>query len=265
VSKARVLERRIREMLDRRADPRLPSASSGPIDRRRFLLASGSTLSAALLAACNSYGPKSARGILRFAERGNEAVERAIFHEGSRDWPRRRAPEAGSAFPVYFISDTLPMWDEQTQGQWMLEVSGLVGHPLRLTLDDLMRLPRTTQRVDHFCVEGWTAVATWTGIRLRDLAAVVRASPAARYVDFQSFDNHYHESWDIESAVHPQTLIAYGIDGHMLGAAHGGPARVHSPVKLGYKNTKYLTKIVFMSARNGGYWSDQGYEWYGGV
>jgi DMSO/TMAO reductase YedYZ molybdopterin-dependent catalytic subunit len=157
------------------------------------------------------------------------------------------------------------MWDERAQGQWTLEVTGLVGHPLRLTLDDLMRLPRTTHRVDHFCVEGWTAVVTWTGVRLRDLAAVAQASPAAQYVDFQSFDSDYHESWDIESAVHPQTLVVYGRDGQMLGAAHGAPARVHSPVKLGYKNTKYLTRIVFAATRNGGYWSDQGYEWYGGV
>jgi DMSO/TMAO reductase YedYZ molybdopterin-dependent catalytic subunit len=65
--------------------------------------------------------------------------------------------------------------------------------------------------------------------------------------------------------MHPQTLITFAVDGHLLGMAHGAPARVHSPVKLGYKNTKYLTKIVFLPQRNGGYWSDQGYEWYGGV
>ena len=235
------------------------------IDRRRFLLASGGTLSAALLAACNSYGPRSAGGILRFAEGRNESVERALFHAGARDRPSRRAHDAGSQYPVYFISDAIPMWDERARGSWTLEISGLVGRTLRLTLDDLMRLPRTTQRVDHFCVEGWNAVASWTGVRLRELATVAQASPGARYVDFQSFDNDYHESWDIESALHPQTLIAYGMDGSMLGAAHGAPARVHSPVKLGYKNTKYLTRIVFMATRNGGYWSDQGYEWYGGT
>jgi DMSO/TMAO reductase YedYZ molybdopterin-dependent catalytic subunit len=65
--------------------------------------------------------------------------------------------------------------------------------------------------------------------------------------------------------MHPQTVVAYGLDGQMLGPAHGAPARVYSPVKLGYKNTKYLTKIVFMPVANGGYWSSQGYEWYGGV
>lgn len=265
MSDARALERRIRDVLDRLPDPRLSGSPSGRIDRRRFLLMSGSTLSAALLAACNSYGPRGAQGILRFAERSNELVERALFHDGSRDRPRRGWHEAGRKLPVYYISDSMPRWDEQTRGPWTLEVSGLVGHPLRLTLDELMQLPRTTQRVDHYCVEGWTAVVSWTGVRLRDLAAIVQASPAAQYVDFQSFDKDYHESWDIESATHPQTLIAYGLDGHMLGPAHGAPARVHSPVKLGYKNTKYLTRIAFMPTRNGGYWSDQGYEWYGGV
>jgi DMSO/TMAO reductase YedYZ molybdopterin-dependent catalytic subunit len=65
--------------------------------------------------------------------------------------------------------------------------------------------------------------------------------------------------------MHPQTLVAYGMDGALLGPGHGAPARVHSPVKLGYKNTKYLTKVVFMPVRNGGYWSDQGYEWFGGT
>ncbi len=265
MSDARELERRIRDVLDREPERGVSSSPSDRIDRRRFLLLGGGAVSAALLAACNSYGPRDAQGILRFAERSNERLERRLFREGSRDRPRARWREAGSALPVYYISDAIPMWDETTQGPWALEVGGLVGHPLRLTLDDLMRLPRTTQRVDHYCVEGWTAVASWTGVRLRDLAAIARASPAAQYVDFQSFDKDYHESWDIESATHPQTLIAYGLDGHMLGAAHGAPARVHSPVKLGYKNTKYLTRIVFMPTRNGGYWSDQGYEWYGGV
>ena len=80
-----------------------------------------------------------------------------------------------------------------------------------------------------------------------------------------SFDLDYHESWDMASAMHPQTIIAYAMDGRMLSAGHGAPARLHSPIKLGYKNTKYLTRVVFLPARNGGYWSDRGYEWYGGT
>jgi DMSO/TMAO reductase YedYZ molybdopterin-dependent catalytic subunit len=137
--------------------------------------------------------------------------------------------------------------------------------PLALTLDDLMQLPRITQKVDHFCVEGWNARATWSGVRVSDLARAAQATDDAHYVDFTSFDEDYHESWDTESAMHPQTLVVYAQDGHYLNAAWGAPARVYSPVKLGYKNTKYLTRIMFLPARNGGYWSDRGYEWYGGV
>ena len=141
----------------------------------------------------------------------------------------------------------------------------MVDRPMQLTLQQLMDLPRTHKRVNHYCVEGWTAVEQWTGVRFSDLANLVGAHRAAKYVDFESFDDAYHESWDIESAMHAQTVVAYGLDGHLLGPAHGAPARVYSPVKLGYKNTKYLTRILFMPARSGGSWSDRGSEWYGGV
>jgi len=218
-----------------------------------------------LLAACDSRGPKGAEKLLRYAERKNESLERALFRHTAMDAPIAGTRLTGKALPSYFISKTVPIWNEADRGRWALEVSGLVNRPLSLTLDDLQKLPRTTQRVNHYCVEGWTAIEEWTGVRLRDLARLAGAQPAAKYVDFQSFDSGYHESWDLESALHPQTVVAYGLDGRMLGPAHGAPARVYSPTKLGYKNTKYLTRIVFMPVRNGGYWSDQGYEWYAGV
>ena len=103
------------------------------------------------------------------------------------------------------------------------------------------------------------------GVAMTEIAKLAGVQPGAQYVDFQSFDSDYHESWDIDSAMHPQTLIVYAQDGRYLNASWGAPARVYSPVKLGYKNTKYLTKILFLPTRNGGYWSDRGYEWYGGV
>jgi len=218
-----------------------------------------------LLAACDSRGPKGAEKLLRYAERKNESLERALFRHTAMDAPIAGTRLTGKALPSYFISKTVPIWNEGERGRWALEVSGLVSRPLSLTLDELQKLPRTTQRVNHYCVEGWTAIEEWTGVRLRDLAQLAGAQPAAKYVDFQSFDSGYHESWDLESALHPQTVVAYGLDGRMLGPAHGAPARVYSPTKLGYKNTKYLTRIVFMPVRNGGYWSDQGYEWYAGV
>ncbi len=235
------------------------------IDRRDFLVRGGGLISAALLAACDSRGPKSAERLLRYAERKNLVLERKLFRHTHMDVVQAGAHDAGNKLPSYYISPTVPVWDESVGGKWALEVSGLVGNPVRLTLEDLQRLPQVSNRVNHYCVEGWTAVETWTGVPFTELARLVRADRAARYVDFQSFDDDYHESWDIESAMHKQTVVAYGLDGKMLEPAHGAPARVYSPVKLGYKNTKYLTKIVFMPEMNGGYWSDQGYEWYGGV
>jgi len=244
-------------------DPRKFISING-IARRDFLIRGSGLVSAAFLAACNA-NPRVADKLLKYAERKNLAVERRLFHHTAMDVVQPGAHEAGNKLPSYFISDTVPVWDESVRGKWALEVSGLVGNPVRLTLEDLQKLPQVSNRVDHYCVEGWTAVETWTGVPFSELARLVRADPQARYVDFQSFDDDYHESWDIESAMHKQTVVAYGLDGKMLEPAHGAPARVYSPVKLGYKNTKYLTKIVFMPKMNGGYWSDMGYEWYGGT
>lgn len=235
------------------------------IDRRKFMAIIGATASAALLEACNSRGPRSAAALLKLAERKNEGVERWIFRNGSRDRVAADAKVTGKAFPRYFISDTVPIWDTSVRGAWSLEVAGAVRRPMSLTLDDLQRLPNVTQRHNHFCVEGWNARADYRGVRLSEIARVVQPLPDAAYVDFQSFDSNYHESWDIDSALHAQTLIVYAMDGGFLSPGYGAPARVHSPVKLGYKNTKYLTRILFLPQRNGGYWSDQGYEWYGGT
>ena len=234
------------------------------LDRRRFITISAASLSSAFLAACEA-NPKSASKLLAFAERKNEGLERSIFRHDRMNRVPASAKLAGEDFPKYFVSKKMPVWDPAVRGVWRLEVSGLVRTPLSLTLDDLMKLPHITQKVDHFCVEGWNARADWTGVRMSDIARVAGMTADAHYVDFQSFDEDYHESWDMDSVMHPQTLIAYGMDGHLLGAAHGAPARLHSPIKLGYKCTKYLTKIVFLPQQNGGYWSDQGYEWYGGT
>ena len=235
------------------------------IERRKFLTITGSALSSAFLAACDSRGPKAAEKLLRYAERKNEVVERALFRHTSMDAPPAGAKLAGDALPSYYISKTVPVWDEAQRGVWTLEIGGLVERPMKLTLQNLVDMPRTHKRVNHYCVEGWTAVEQWTGVALTNLAKLAGVKPEAKYVDFESFDSGYHESWDIESALHSQTVVAYGLDGRMLGPAHGAPARVYSPVKLGYKNTKYLTRIMFLPNRTGGYWSDRGYEWYAGV
>lgn len=231
--------------------------------RRRFVELSLFSLSSLLMVACDSEGPRAATPVLRAAERWNEKVERALFRHTSIDYGT--AMLAGAAYPKYFVSDRVPIWNEAERGPWSMEVTGLVDHPFRLTLADLQALPSITQRVNHYCVEGWTAVVEYTGVRVSELARRAGVKADAQYVDFASFDSDYHESWDLASALHPQTLVAYGLDGHFLSAGHGAPARLHSPIKLGYKCTKYLTRVEFMAQRNGGYWSDRGYEWYGGT
>ena len=247
--------------------PRGHAAEILGIDRRAFIAAGLAAGAGGLmtLAGCDSTGPKSALRMLRAAERWNERVERALFRHTAMNVAPARAAAAGERFPSYFISNRVPVWDEPARGVWRLEVGGTVRRPLRLTLDELKALPRTELRLEHFCVEGWSAVAVRTGVRLSELARLAEIGPDARYVDFQSFDEGYHESWDVESALHPQTLIVYGQDGQLLDPAYGAPARVYSPVKLGYKNTKYLTRIDFLAQPNGGFWSDQGYEWYAGT
>ncbi|MBW3631314.1 MAG: molybdopterin-dependent oxidoreductase [Gemmatimonadetes bacterium] len=201
---------------------------------------------------------------LRAAERGNEPIERLLMRHTAMD---RVAPDAllTDAIPSYFISPAVPVWDAAARGPWTLEVTGAVKRPVRLSPTELARLPSVTHRVNHYCVEGWTAVMEWTGVRVSTLARLVGLRPDVEYADFESFDSGYHESWDLESALHPQTLIAYGSQGEWISPAQGAPARLHSPVKLGYKSVKYLTRVVFLPHRAGGYWSDQGYEWYAGT
>jgi DMSO/TMAO reductase YedYZ molybdopterin-dependent catalytic subunit len=245
--------------------PRKHPAERLGLERRSFIAGLAAGASALALGACDSRGPQSATGLLAAATRWNERVERKVFRSSAMNTPAARAHDAGHEFPSYFVSDEVPVWNEAEQGTWRLEIGGLVRRPVKLTLDELKTLPRTELRLEHFCVEGWSAVAVRTGVRLGELARRADVSPDARYVDFESFDDDYHESWDIESALHAQTLIVYGQDGKLLDPAYGAPARVYSPVKLGYKCTKYLTRIMFLPAANGGYWSDQGYEWYGGV
>jgi DMSO/TMAO reductase YedYZ molybdopterin-dependent catalytic subunit len=192
----------------------------------------------------------------------NERVERFAFA------PDRLAPELPSgtetpanAFPSYFISSEIPV----APANWGLRIGGMVGRPTILSLDQLRRMPRADLRVRHHCVEGWSAVASWHGVRVRDLAEVVGADPHAPYVEFRSFDSGYWSSWDRDSALHRQTILAYGMNGEPLGPEHGAPVRVYTGVKLGYKMVKYLTEVNFLPERSGGYWENEGYEWFAGV
>jgi DMSO/TMAO reductase YedYZ molybdopterin-dependent catalytic subunit len=226
--------------------------------RRGFLRGAGVAALGAL--ACDGRRPQA--GFLGAMERVNERFQRALFD------PARLAPELGpeaetryADYPKYKLSREFPL----APAGWVLQVKGLVARPLTLGLEDLRRLPRTRTRVRHHCVEGWSAVAAWDGVRLSELARVAGMDPRARYVEFRSFDSGYWSSWDLESALHPQSILAYGMNGEPLRVEHGAPLRLYSAVKLGYKMVKYLTEVSFLPMRTGGYWEDQGYEWFAGV
>jgi DMSO/TMAO reductase YedYZ molybdopterin-dependent catalytic subunit len=226
------------------------------ISRREFI---ATAAAASLITGCES------RPVVQFLgamQRWNEKAERTMFS------PTRLAPELPAsattpedAFPAYFISDSMP---EAPPG-WKLKVGGLVKWPMELTPAQLQAMARTDMRVQHHCVEGWSAVASWYGVRVAEIAKLAGMDRRARFVEFRSFDSGYWSSWDLDSALHPQTLLAYGFNGHPLRTDHGAPLRVYSAVKLGYKNVKYLTEVNFMPNRTGGYWENQGYEWFAGV
>ncbi|MFZ4566948.1 MAG: molybdopterin-dependent oxidoreductase [Prochlorococcaceae cyanobacterium] len=150
---------------------------------------------------------------------------------------------------------------------YRLSVGGLVARPLQLDLTALAALPQRQCIIRHVCVEGWSAIVAWGGVRLADVLQLANVSRLGHYVTFDSADGYY-ESWDMASALHPQTLLVTHMNGDPLPAANGAPVRLAAPIKLGYKNSKWVTGIRVAStleADRRGYWEDRGYEWFAGL
>lgn len=231
---------------------------TGRIDRRAFLAAGA----AGLLAACGWDGGETLEPLQRRASRFNDRLgEWLLSHD--RLAPKYPESRRSAEFPNYHISAMTPRLEDPAG--WWLEVGGLVDRPAKLTIDEVRALGRLRYTVKHHCVEGWSAIATWTGTPVQALAAQVGVRPEARYVRFDSFDRGYYNGWDMKSALHPETILAWEFNDQPLGPDHGAPLRLYAPHKLGYKLTKYLTAVTFTAERPGGYWEDQGYPWFGGV
>jgi len=163
---------------------------------------------------------------------------------------------------------------------WRLQVSGLVENPLSLTCAQLQAMPSRTQITRHDCVEGWSCIAKWTGTPLSLVLDEAKVKPQARYVVFHCLDTierglsrdvKYYGSIDLIDARHPQTILAYGLNGKPLPVENGAPLRVRVERQLGYKMPKYLHAIELvdsfaaMGSGAGGYWEDRGYDWFGGI
>jgi DMSO/TMAO reductase YedYZ molybdopterin-dependent catalytic subunit len=159
---------------------------------------------------------------------------------------------------------------------WRLTVTGAVERPLSLSLSDLMAMPSRSQITRHDCVEGWSCIAEWTGVQLSLVLAEARPRPEARFLYFRSMDTierglggsiKYWESHDLRDALHPQTILAYGMNGAPLPVRNGAPLRLRVERQLGYKMAKYLSGIEVVPALTdkGGYWEERGYDWYAGI
>jgi DMSO/TMAO reductase YedYZ molybdopterin-dependent catalytic subunit len=160
---------------------------------------------------------------------------------------------------------------------WQLQVDGLVEQPIGLSLEQLRAMRSRVQITRHDCVEGWSAIGKWKGVPLGDVLALVRPTAAARFVVFHCADpmdasgTRYYESIDMEDAYHPQTILAYELNDATLPIANGAPLRVRGARQLGYKMAKYIMRLQLVDSfgaigrGRGGYWEDQGYDWYAGI
>jgi len=239
------------------------------LDRRDFLRLGLAAGPVSLAAACGWDGGSAIEPRLRGFSRVNDWVGEHILQSNQRLAREYPISMRTRDFPHYFVTrPRAPMLPAPET--WSLEVDGEVKKPARLTMEMIQQLPRVTYTVKHHCVEGWTAIGTWTGAPLSSVLAMVEPTERGRYLRFDSFDRdpagrQYFNGWDLKSAAHPQTILAYAFNGRPLRPERGAPLRLYSPVKLGYKLTKYLTRIRFTPDRPGGYWEDLGYPWLGGV
>ena len=265
---------RHRRGTDRRRSHEPPSLAAAPPRRRRSSASTGASswrcgsgaLISIALGGCDWKGPPGSGRVLRAAERWNERVERALFRHRAMNTAPAGARAAGEAFPGYFISPEVPVWDEAARGTWRLEVGGLVERPLRLTLAELTALPRTELRLDHFCVEGWTAVAVRAGVRVSDLARLAGVSPDARVRRLPVVRRRLPRELGPRQRAAPADAdrVRPGRQ-----AAVTGVRRARARVFAGEARLQIDEvpdqRHVPAHERNGGYWSDQGYEWYAGT
>jgi DMSO/TMAO reductase YedYZ molybdopterin-dependent catalytic subunit len=247
-------------------DPKLliqDAAKLLPEPSRRLFLRGATSLGAlALLTGCDIIDGPTAENALRVISRFNDRVQALLFS------PTTLAPE----FPESAITRPFPFnayYDEAEAPDidgdiWQLEIGGLVDNKKPWTLAELNTLPEVSQITRLVCVEGWSAIGSWQGVKLSDFLKLIGADTTAKYVWFQCAEG-YSNTIDMPTALHPQTQVTLKFDHRTLPQAYGFPMRIRIPTKLGFKNPKYVSALWVQNNDAGGYWENQGYNWFSGL
>lgn len=229
--------------------------------RRAFLQRALSLGGLSLLSGCAVVDEESIESALLKVSRFNDKAQAWLFD------PNRLAPTYPESmitrpfpFNAYYGEDEIREVDEAS---YRLEVTGMVADKKAWTLAELRAMPQEMQVTRHICVEGWSAIGKWGGVRFASFLRRIGADTTAKYVGFKCADDYY-TSIDMPTALHPQTLLTLTYDDQPLPPRYGFPMKLRMPTKLGYKNPKHIQAIFVTNTYPGGYWEDQGYNWFGG-
>src|SRR5690349_781653 len=244
---------------------------SNIISRRTALITGLTSLGGLIVGGCSRPGPPTYGNLLRMGDAFTYNAQRVLLAGQSlakeydfRDissFPATGTLNPGdSATPGY--NETYEKLHKNDFADWKLTIEGSVAKPSSYSMADLQKFPNRTQITRHTCEEGWTAIAQWTGVPLGTILQSVGIKPSARFVNLHSYDG-WEDSIDLMDAFHPQTILAYGMNGKNLPIQHGAPLRIRVEKQIGYKSMKYLHKIVitddFVDL------GDSGWSWYNGL
>lgn len=255
---------------------RQPHSETGPIlkeaakrldrpTRRLFLRRALGLGTLTALGGCDVTDGASLEAMLGSVSSFNDRVQAWLFDPGRL---AREYPESAITRPFPFNSFYTPNTPEKAPlvdaEAFRLAISGLAGRGEDWTLAQLHALPRQTQITRHICIEGWSAVGKWSGVRFSEFLRRIDADLTAKYVTFRCEDN-YATSIDMPTALHPQTQLCFWFDGDVLPRAYGFPMKLRVPTKLGFKNPKHINEIEIGNDYTGGYWETYGYNWFSGL
>ncbi len=230
---------------------------------RRQLLGRSLSLGAlTMLTGCDLQDGDMVDRVLWAMSRFNDRVQALLF-DPHRLAPTYQPSQITRPFPfnAFYAEDDAPDIDGDT---YALNVSGLVDDRSAWPLARLRRMPQESQITRHICIEGWSAIGQWRGVPLRLFLQRVGADMRARYVGFKCADRYY-SSIDMATALHPQTILALDYGDAPLPAKYGYPLKLRVPTKLGFKNPKHIMELFVTNDYPGGYWEDQGYNWFSGI